>query len=61
MKYFSSRICNFQMQKLSTAAVRRKTVVKRQNFVNLLLYTYNIKKQKQNSWNLNFQHLNFNM
>jgi hypothetical protein len=37
MKYFSSRICNFQMQKLSTAAVvaaAEKLSEKWQNFVN---------------------------
>jgi hypothetical protein len=45
------------MQKLSTAAVlaaAEKLSEKWQNFVNKLFYTYNIKKTKKNSWNLNF-------
>jgi hypothetical protein len=50
MKYFSSRTCHFYMQKLSTAAAvaaAKKMLKKRRNFVNLLFYTYNIKKTKK--------------
>jgi hypothetical protein len=49
MKYFSSRICNFYMQKLSTAAAAaaaKKLLKKRRNFVKLTLFTYNIRKTK---------------
>jgi hypothetical protein len=56
MKYFSSRICNFYTQKLSTTAIiaaTEKLSKKRRNFVNYLFYTYNIKKKKI-YWNLNF-------
>jgi hypothetical protein len=48
MKYFSSRICNFYMQKLSTAAAAAAAKIllkKRRNFVKLTFFTYNIKKQ----------------
>jgi hypothetical protein len=50
MKYFSQRICNFYMQKLSIAAAvtaAKKLSKKRPNFVNLLFYTYNIYIKKQ--------------
>jgi hypothetical protein len=49
MKYFSSRICNFYMQKLSTiaaAAAAKILLKKRRNFVKLTFFTYNIKKTK---------------
>ncbi len=47
MKYFSSRICNFYMQKLSTAAAAaaaaaKKLLKKRRNFVKFKFFTYNI-------------------
>jgi hypothetical protein len=45
MKYFSSRICNFYMQKLSTAAAKI-LLKKRRNYVKLTFFTYNIKKTK---------------
>jgi len=50
MEYFSSRICNFQMQKLSTAAAAaaaKKLLKKRRNFVKLTFFTYNIKKNQK--------------
>jgi hypothetical protein len=46
MKYFSSRICHFYMQKLSTAAAAKILLKKRRNFVKLTFFTYNIKKTK---------------
>jgi hypothetical protein len=57
MKYFSSRICNFYMQKLSTTAAAAAAKIlfkKQQNFVKLTFFTYNIKKTKFIFWNLNF-------
>jgi hypothetical protein len=57
MKYFSSRICNFYMQKLSTAAPAAAAKImlkKRRNFVKLTFFTNNIKKTKFFFWNLNF-------
>jgi hypothetical protein len=45
MKYFSSRIHNFYIQKLFTAAAAaaaKKLLKKRQNFVKLTFFTYNI-------------------
>jgi hypothetical protein len=50
MKYFSSRICNFYMQKLSTAAAvaaAKKLLKKRWNFVKLTFFTYKITKTKK--------------
>ncbi len=49
MKYFSSRLCNFYMQKLSTtaAASAAKILLKKlRNFVKLTFFTYYIKKTK---------------
>ena len=49
MKYFSRIICNFFMQKLSTAAAAAAAKIllkKRRNFVKLTFFTYNIKKTK---------------
>jgi hypothetical protein len=51
MKYFSSRICNFYMQKLSpadAAAAAKKLLKKLRNFVKLTFFNYNIKKTKKN-------------
>jgi hypothetical protein len=45
MKYFSRKICNFYMQKLSTAAAAaaaKKLLKKLRNFVKLTFFTYNI-------------------
>jgi hypothetical protein len=50
MKYFSNRIFNFYMQKLSTAAAvaaAKKLSKKQRNFVNYHFYTYNMKKTKK--------------
>ncbi len=55
MKYFSSRICNFYMQKLSTAAAATTAATaakillkRRKNFVKVTFFTYNIKKTQKN-------------
>jgi hypothetical protein len=50
MKYFSSRICNFYIKKLSTAdaiTAAEKIVGKAAKLCKLTFYTFNIRKTKK--------------